>query len=510
MRKALISVSNKGGIVELGKGLADLGIEILSTGGTARALREEGVPVVSVESVTGFPEILGGRVKTLHPAIHGGILARREKAHLDELDSHNISPIDLVVVNLYPFEATVAKEGVTVGEAVEEIDIGGVTLIRAAAKNFAAVSVVVDPADYEPVLEELRGGGEVSLATRRRLARKAFDHTAGYDAAISAYMESALREEDEPQFPSAIHLNLRKVGDLRYGENPHQSAALYRVAGESGLPDAEVLHGKALSFNNYLDLQAAWSAALDFDQPAAVVIKHSNPCGLATADTLVQAYQWAHESDPVSAFGSVVAFNREVDVATAETIGGFFVEAIIAPGYADEALNLLKRKADRRLLQLPMPEDGSSGWDMRRIKGGMVLQDFDEGPSGEQWEVVTKRSPTEDEARSLRFVWEVGKHVKSNSIVLARGTRTVGVGAGQMSRVDAARIAVFKAGDRSKGTVVASDAFFPFPDAVEVVCEAGATAIIQPGGSKRDSEAIAAADKYGAAMVLTRVRHFRH
>jgi len=518
IRRALLSVSDKTGLVEFAQGLADLGVELVSTGGTARALREAGLAVQAVEEVTGFPEILDGRVKTLHPAIHGGILARREPTHLAELAAHGIASIDLVAVNLYPFAQTIARPDVTLAEAVEQIDIGGVALLRAAAKNFAAVTVLCDPADYPLVLAELRQRGNVSLPTRQRLALKAFRHTAGYDAAIANYLTSQF-EADEP-FPAELLLRLWRVQNLRYGENPHQQAALYGLAPEATPLGGRLLQGKPLSYNNLLDLDAAWRAVSDFSAPTVVIVKHNNPCGVASADTLAEAFPQALASDPVSAFGSVIAVNRPFDEATAQALGELFVEAIAAPGFTADARALLARRARCRLLEIDLSEERGERrdlpplpsplsplrWELRSVRQGVLLQEPDV-LGEEEWRVVSGRQPTAEERESLEFAWRVVRHVRSNAIVLARGKATVGVGAGQMSRVDAVRLAVIKAGERAAGAVLASDAFFPFPDGVE---EAGVTAIVQPGGSVRDDQVIAAADAAGMAMLFTGRRHFRH
>ena len=514
VQRALISVSDKTGLVDLARGLAEMGVELISTGGTARALREAGLAVRLVEEVTGFPEILNGRVKTLHPAIHGGILARREPAHLDELGRLGIAPLDMVVVNLYPFAQTVARSDVSLDEAVEQIDIGGVALLRAAAKNFAAVTVLCDPTDYPPVLDELRQRGEVSLATRQRLALKAFHHTAAYDAAIAEYLASQFEASPTPReepFPAVLNLRFWRVQTLRYGENPHQQAALY-----SRTPDAlplggRLLQGKPLSYNNLLDLDAAWRAVGDFPDPTAVIIKHNTPCGVASAEALAEAVLQALAGDPVSAFGGVIAVNRPFDGAAAEALGDLFVEAIAAPAFTPEARSILSRRSDCRLLEMvpetELPPD--LGWELRSVRQGILLQDPD-ALGDLEWQVVSARPPTEAERESLAFAWRVVRHVRSNGIVLARGRATVGIGAGQMSRVDAVRMAVLKAGDRSRGAVLASDGFFPFPDGVEEAARAGVTAIVQPGGSVRDRQVIAAADAAGLAMLFTGRRHFRH
>ncbi|HIC93549.1 MAG TPA: bifunctional phosphoribosylaminoimidazolecarboxamide formyltransferase/IMP cyclohydrolase [Anaerolineae bacterium] len=512
MRRALLSVSDKQDIVEFARGLEELGFEIVSTGGTARVLREAGVAVRSVEEVTGFPEILSGRVKTLHPAIHGAILAHRDESHLAELEAHGIAPIELVVVNLYPFVETIARPETTFDEAIEQIDIGGVALLRAAAKNFAHVAVVTDPADYPTVLDELRSQGEVSLETRRRLALKAFRCTASYDMAIGRYL-SSLFEGEEP-FPSRLQLDLVKLEELRYGENPHQRAAFYTSAGDAEGPlGGTLLQGKALSYNNLLDLDAAWRLVENFDAPTVAVIKHGNPCGVASDTNLADAFRAALASDPISAFGSVIAANRPFDRAVASALGDLFVEAIAAPAFTVEAQEVLAERPNCRLLEMSgAGEQGSMGaWEIRSVRGGLLVQERDTVVEDEaDWKVVTERRPTQEELKALRFAWRVVKHVKSNAIVLARGTATVGIGAGQMSRVDAVRLAVVKAGERARGAVLASDAFFPFPDGVEEAARAGVTAVVHPGGSRRDAEVIEAANAYGLAMLFTGVRHFRH
>jgi phosphoribosylaminoimidazolecarboxamide formyltransferase/IMP cyclohydrolase len=506
IERALFSVSNKQGLVEFAQGLAGLGVELIATGGTARTLREAGLAVRPIEDVTGFPEILDGRVKTLHPAVHGGILARREQAHLAELEAQGIAPIDLVAVNLYPFAETVARPGTTLAEAVEQIDIGGVALLRAAAKNFAHVAVVSDPADYATVLSELREQGDLSIATRQRLALKAFRHTASYDAAISRYLTARF---EEAAFPATLHLNLTKLADLRYGENPHQQAALYGL-GVAGSPlGGNLLQGKALSYNNILDLDAAWRIASDFATPTLAIIKHGNPCGVASDPNLADAFRAALASDPVSAFGSIIAANRPFDEEVALALGDLFVEAIAAPAFTAQALEVLAERPNCRVLEMSDTED--LAWEMRSVRGGMLVQEEDTIAEDEAgWKVVTEREPTAEELEALGFAWKVAKHVKSNAIVLGRGMATVGVGAGQMSRVDAVRLAIAKAGERVQGVVLASDAFFPFPDGVEEAAGAGVTAVVQPGGSRGDAAVIEAANAHGLAMLFTGVRHFRH
>ncbi|HEY3318624.1 MAG TPA: bifunctional phosphoribosylaminoimidazolecarboxamide formyltransferase/IMP cyclohydrolase [Coriobacteriia bacterium] len=512
IKRTLISVSDKTGIVEFAKAIAGLGVEIVSTGGTAKALAEAGLTVRTIDELTGFPEMMEGRVKTLHPNVHGGLLARRDKPeHMRQAAEHGIGMIDMIVVNLYPFEATVAREGVSEAEAIEQIDIGGPSMLRSAAKNFASVTVVTDPADYEPVLEEMRAnGGATKLETRRRLAVQAFAKTSAYDAAILAYLQ------DGGEFPPDLRFRLLKQQDLRYGENPHQRGAFYRFADakEHTLARAEQLHGKALSYNNLLDSDAAWAAVREFEQPACVIVKHLNPCGTAVAADATAAYDNAYASDPASAYGGVMAFNREVPRGVAEHIGanGQFVEVMIAPGYDPAALELLQQKKNVRLLRTGGLRPTEGHYESRGVDGGMLVQTSDavaEDPS--TFRVVTKRQPSAEELEQLLFAWTVAKTVKSNAIVLCKDFASVGVGAGQMSRVDSAEIAVKKAGaERAKGSVCGSDAFMPFPDALEVVAAAGATAVIQPGGSIRDEEVIAAADAHGIAMVFTGVRHFRH
>jgi len=534
VRRALLSASNKDGLVQFARGLAELGIELISTGGTARLLREAGLVVTDVAEVTGFPEMLDGRVKTLHPRIHGGLLGIRGNAeHARQMAAQGITPIDLLAITLYPFEATVESPDATVAEAIEQIDIGGPAMIRSAAKNFAGVAVIVNPADYGAVLDELRrNAGSLSQPTRLALAAKAFAHTARYDARITGLFDrltSGLGQGgfrlsplgSHVSFPPLLDLRLEKLRDLRYGENPHQRAALYRdLSAPGGLAAARKLQGKELSYNNLLDLHAAWELVREFEEPVAAIIKHSNPCGVASALTLCEAYARARETDPVSAFGGIIAVNRPLDAPTARAIAGTFVEAVIAPGYAEEALVLLQGKKNLRLLELPLahgsrpPASGgypADGYEVRRITGGMLVQERDTADlDPNALTVATKRSPSETEMRGLRFAWRVAKHVKSNAIVLTEAQATVGIGAGQMSRVDAVRLAIQKAKLPTRGTVLASDAFFPFRDGVDEAAKAGVSAIIQPGGSVRDAEVIAAADEYDLAMVFTGIRHFRH
>ena len=519
--RALISVFDKTGIVEFAKRLAALHIEILSTGGTSKLLREAGIAVRDVADFTGWPEMLGGRVKTLHPKVHGGLLFRRKHPEdQKQAAQHGIAPIDLVVVNLYPFEATAAKQGLQAEELIENIDIGGPTMLRSAAKNFESVTVVTDPDDYGQVAEELEASRDTSLTTRLELARKVFATTSRYDGLIATELERLstatghLELGERPVLPGRVHIALRKKSSLRYGENPHQAAALYMPAGAatSGLAAAKQLQGKELSYNNYVDLEAARSLAAEFSRPAAVIVKHNNPCGTAERETLLDAYLRALASDPVSAFGGVLAFNRVVDAATAEEVAKLFAECIAAPGFDEKAKAIFAAKKNLRLLELPPGGlEPERELQLKRILGGMLVQQPDLGEIREdQLKTVTKRAPTAEEMQTMRFAWKVCKHVKSNAIVFAKDGATLGVGAGQMSRVDSVKLAVMKAQSSLAGSVVASDAFFPFPDGVEEAAKAGAVAVIQPGGSVRDTEVIAAADRLGIAMVFTAIRHFLH
>lgn len=514
VKRALVSVSNKEGIVEFAQGLVELGVELVSTGGTARALAEAGLPVRPVSELTGFPEILGGRVKTLHPAVHAGILFRRDvvedRRQLEEL---GIGPIDLVAVNLYPFAETVAKPGVTLAEAIENIDIGGPTMIRAAAKNYQHVAVVVNPVRYPEVLRELKEqGGSLSQETAFHLAVEAFAHTAQYDAVISNFLGSRLTDQG---FPSHLFLALTKLQDLRYGENPHQRAAFYGEAGATGasLVRARQLQGKPLSFNNINDANAALELVQEFRETAVVAVKHTNPCGVALGETVLEAYRRAYEADPVSIFGGIVAANRPIDVATARAMMEIFLEVVIAPGYEEEALAIFKEKPNLRVLEVADLQQGSrqSYLDFKRVRGGLLVQDVDLlDLDRDKLQVVTRREPSEQEWKDLFFAWKVVKHVKSNAIVVASRGKTLGIGAGQMNRVGAARIALKQAGPAAAGSVMASDAFFPMPDTVETAAQAGVKAIIQPGGSIRDEDSIKAADEAGIAMVFTGTRHFKH
>jgi phosphoribosylaminoimidazolecarboxamide formyltransferase/IMP cyclohydrolase len=524
VQRALISVFDKTGIVEFAKRIAAMKIEILSTGGTAKLLREAGIAVRDVSDFTGWPEMLGGRVKTLHPKVHGGLLFRRGHAEdQKQVAEHGIAPIDLVVVNLYPFEATAAKAGLTAEDLIENIDIGGPTMLRSAAKNFESVTVVADPADYDLVASEMESSGTASTSLLRRmlLAMKVFATTAAYDGTIAMELErlsfvrgGQLSLDEKPILPANYHLGLRLERPLRYGENPHQTAALYVPAGRApkGLAAAKQLQGKELSYNNLVDLEAARSLAAEFKNPAAVIIKHNNPCGTAEQATLLDAYLKALACDPLSAFGGVLAFNRVVDAATAEEVAKLFVECIAAPGFADRAKEIFAAKKNLRLLELPPGGlEPERELQLKRVLGGMLVQQPDLGEiKDDELRAITKRAPTTEEIRTMRFAWKVAKHVKSNAIVFAKDGATLGVGAGQMSRVDSVKIAVMKAQSSLAGTVVASDAFFPFPDGVEEAAKAGATAVIQPGGSVRDPDVIAAADRLGLAMVFTGTRHFLH
>lgn len=513
--RAIISVSNKNGVTEFAQGLSQLGFEVFSTGGTKKALSDAGVPVKSVSDITGFPEILNGRVKTLHPAVHGGLLAKRNlPEHMQELEKNNIQPIDMVVVNLYPFVQTVSREGVTLDEALENIDIGGPTMLRASAKNFPSVIVIVDPADYNVILEKLKSG-ELSLDERKRLAQKAFQHVAIYDTAISQY----LRKDDEG-LPEEMTIALKKRYGLRYGENPHQPAAFYSekiVAAkqDNGITWAKQLWGKELSFNNILDADATWSSTVDFSEATVAIVKHTNTCGLASHPDIAEAYRRALSGDTVSAFGGIVASNRTVNKEMAEAMREVFYELVIAPEYDADALEILKKKKNLRILLAELPPnygDAPTGYiDYRRVKGGFLVQASDSlAEKDVKLKTVTKREPTKKELEDLLFAWRAVKHIKSNAILLVKDKMIVGMGAGQPNRVVSAEIASKKAGDKSKGSVMASDAMFPFPDTVEQAAAAGATAIIQPGGSIRDEDSIKAADKHNIAMILTGVRHFLH
>ena len=513
--RAIISVSDKAGVADFARSLNQLGFEIFSTGGTKKSITEAQVPVHSISEITGFPEILDGRVKTLHPMVHGGILARRDlPSHMEELKKNQITLIDLVAINLYPFVQTISRPGVTMQEALENIDIGGPAMLRASAKNFPGVIIVVDPADYSLIIEKLKAGG-ISYEDRKRLAQKAFQHVAAYDTAIAQYLR--LGEEG---FPEVMTVAMQKRYGLRYGENPHQKAAFYKdlAAGEkrnTGITDAQVLWGKELSYNNILDSDAAWGVVTDYAAPTVAIIKHTNPCGCASYEDVAEAYRRAFSGDTVAAFGGIIACNRPVNLEMAKEIKPVFYEVVIAPGYEPEALALLKTKPDLRILLTELPPGYGQVepvyTDFRKVKGGWLVQTSDSVPEKQvNLKIVTKRRPTEKEVSDLLFAWRVVKHIKSNAIVLAKDKMITGMGAGQPSRIISAQIAIEKAGEKSRGSVLASDAMFPFNDVVEAAAKAGATAIIQPGGSIRDKDSIEMADKHDIAMVFTGERHFRH
>ena len=515
IQRAILSVTDKTGLAEFARKLSNLGVELISTGGTAKLLRDSGIAVKDISELTGFPEMLDGRVKTLHPKVHGGILHRRgNPTHCAAVAEHGILPIDMVVVNLYAFEKTAAKPNVHFDELIENIDIGGPSMIRSAAKNFQDVAVVTSPADYDQIADELaNSGGELSSSTRWRLAQKAFATTAAYDSAIASTLERVRANgrfefHQEVAFPQTLRLSFNKVMDLRYGENPHQKAAMYSDGSRQGVANGRQIQGKELSYNNIVDLEAAWDLAQEFEEPVCAIIKHTNPAGTATGKTLVEAYKKALECDPVSAFGGVIGVNRPVDGGAAEEMAKLFLEVIAAPSFDEAAKAKFASKKNLRLVEV---NDARQKWVLKNVSGGILLQDADVRPLAEiDLQVVSKRQPTTEEKHALLFAWKVCKHVKSNAIVYARDGQTVGVGAGQMSRVDSCKIGAMKAVLPLKGTVAASDAFFPFPDGVEEIAKAGATAIIQPGGSVRDQEVIEAADRLGLAMIFTGVRHFRH
>jgi phosphoribosylaminoimidazolecarboxamide formyltransferase/IMP cyclohydrolase len=543
VRRALLSVSDKTGIVELARVLRGFGVEIISTGGTATALRAAGIEVLEISEVTGFPEMMDGRVKTLHPRIHGALLALRDNAaHVSAMSEHGIEPIDLVVVNLYPFEQTIARAGVTLEEAVEQIDIGGPSMIRSAAKNWRDVAVIVMPQFYSATIDELRrNDGALSLATRMKMAHQAFQRTATYDAVISAHLASALKQEgltttsgleggigtssgggpvgrddfigsvEQLQSPPDFaRFTLKKVQDLRYGENPHQAAALYHTGAEGGVANAELLGGKEMSFNNYVDADAAWQLVCDFEELACAIIKHTNPAGVALGQSPAEAYRRALATDPVSAFGGIVAFNRSLDEEAARALTEIFTEVVIAPDFSEAALAALRAKKNLRVLRMGQPQR-ASGLEYRQITGGMLVQSRDTHlMMRDKLKVVTKRAPGEEEIRALLFAWTVCKHTKSNAIIYARDGQTIGVGAGQMSRVDSVKLGAMRAQLPVKNSVIASDAFFPFRDGVEEAARHDITAVIQPGGSVRDEEVISAADEHNLAMVFTGIRHFKH
>jgi phosphoribosylaminoimidazolecarboxamide formyltransferase/IMP cyclohydrolase len=513
VKRVLISVSDKTGIVGLARELEDLGVEIISTGGTAKALKDAGLKVVNISDVTGFPECLDGRVKTLHPKVHGGLLAMRNNPeHMKQLAELGIEPIDMVIINLYPFKQTILKEHVELEEAIENIDIGGPTMLRAAAKNYQDVAVVVDPKDYDTVLEELKTSGDISLKTKFRLAYKVFEHTSHYDTLIAGYLRDRL---GEASFPETLTLTFEKVQDMRYGENPHQKAVFYKEVGANRgcITNAKQLHGKELSYNNINDANGALTLLKEFDQPTVVAVKHANPCGVGSAENIHAAYLKAYDSDPVSIFGGIVAANREIDEKTAEEIKKIFLEIVIAPSYTKEALEILTQKKNIRILQL---EDISSAlpqgtYDMKKVAGGLLVQNYNSELYDEnELKIVTDKKPTNEELEELEFAMKVVKHTKSNAIVLVKDKATIGVGPGQTNRITAAKIAIEYGGDKTKGSVMASDAFFPFPDCAEAAAAAGITAIIQPGGSIKDQESIDVCNKFGIAMVFTGMRHFKH
>ncbi len=523
IKRALISVSDKTGIEAFAQGLIRHGVEILSTGGTSKALKAAGIPVKDVSEITGFPEMMDGRVKTLHPKIHGGLLALRENPdHMKQLGEQNITPIDMVVVNLYPFAQTVSKPGVTLEEAIENIDIGGPSMIRSGSKNFHSVAVVVNPARYTQVMGDMdANGGQVKPETLRLLAVEAFDHTAEYDAGIHRFLQEKLRETAATRFPEVVRMTYIKQQDLRYGENPHQLAAFYRQAGikdaETSVTSAKQLHGKELSFNNIVDINAALEIVKDFEEPAATVIKHTNPCGTAIGSDIAEAYAKAYNADPLSAYGGIVGLNRPCTKAVAEQMKDLFLECLIAPSFEPEALALLQAKKNIRLMEtgafkrLAMDQQTLAAMDYKRVVDGLLIQERDLGKvTAEELKVVTKRAPNADEIRDLLFAWRVCKHVKSNAILLAKDGVTLGVGPGQTNRVGAVEIALIGAGDSAKGAVLASDAYFPFRDNVDTAARAGIKAVIQPGGSIRDQEVIDAANEHGIAMVFTGMRHFKH
>jgi len=513
IKRALISVSDKTGIVELAKELSSMGIEIISTGGTQKILSDSGIKVINISDITGFPECLDGRVKTLHPKVHGGLLAMRSNPeHMRQIKELGIEPIDMVIINLYPFKQTILKENVELEEAIENIDIGGPTMLRAAAKNYQDVVVIVDPADYKTVLDELKSTKDVSVKTKFKLASKVFEHTSHYDTLIAKYLREKVGEEE---FPQTLSLTFEKVQEMRYGENPHQKAVFYKEVGANVgcLPSAKQLHGKELSYNNINDANGALELLKEFDEPTVVAVKHANPCGVGSADNIYDAYIKAYESDPVSIFGGILAANREIDERTAEEINKIFIEIVIAPSFTEGALKILTQKKNIRIMQLDniSAKVPSGTYDMKKVAGGLLVQSYNNDLLNmDELQYVTEKKPTKEELESLIFAMKVVKHTKSNGIVLAKGRQTIGVGPGQTNRIMAAKIAIEYAGDRAKGAVLASYAFFPFPDCVEAAAAAGITAIIQPGGSIKDQESIDACNKHGIAMVFTGMRHFKH
>jgi phosphoribosylaminoimidazolecarboxamide formyltransferase/IMP cyclohydrolase len=513
IKRALISVSDKTGIVEFAKELDKLGVEIISTGGTAKALGDAGIKVINISNITGFPECLDGRVKTLHPNVHAGLLAMRSNAeHMDQIKKLGIEPIDVVIINLYPFKQTILKGDAERHEAVENIDIGGPTMLRAAAKNYQDVAVIVDPADYQVVVDELKANGEVSLSTKFRLMYKVFEHTSHYDTLIAKYLRDEL---GGGFFPETLSLTFEKVQEMRYGENPHQKAVFYKEVGANigCLTSAKQLHGKELSFNNINDANGALDLLKEFEEPTIVAVKHANPCGVGSAEDIYKAYIKAYESDPVSIFGGIVAANREIDAKTAEEINKIFVEIVIAPSYSEEAVQILSSKKNIRILQLDdiSAKVPAGTYDMKKVAGGLLVQEYNsELLDIDSLKHVTEKKPTPQEMEDLLFAMKVVKHTKSNGIALAKGKMTIGVGPGQTNRIMAVKIAVEYGKGRTKGAVLASDAFFPFPDCVEAAAKAGITAVIQPGGSLKDQESIDACNKHGIAMVFTGMRHFKH
>ncbi|MFZ6017047.1 MAG: bifunctional phosphoribosylaminoimidazolecarboxamide formyltransferase/IMP cyclohydrolase [Nitrospirota bacterium] len=512
IKRALISVSNKKGIVDFAKALNSMGIEILSTGGTAKTLRDSGIPVKDVSEYTSFPEMLDGRLKTLHPKIHGGLLSRRDNPKdMEDIKKHGIDTIDLVVVNLYPFEETISRPGVTFAEAIENIDIGGPAMLRSASKNFQDVAVIVNPSDYEKIVEEMNSlNGDLSYRTRIELAKEVFRHTSKYDTIIADYFTEITGEEKT--LPETLTMTFDRVSLLRYGENPHQMAAFYKERTDGlSLNNAKILQGKEMSFNNYLDAHSALMLVLEFDKTGCAIIKHNNPCGVAIGDTVADAYRKAAKTDPVSAFGGVIAFNRAVDSEAAGEIINLFVEVVIAPGYSDDALSIFSKKPNIRLLEMPDMSKSIKGWDIKKVAGGLLLQELDiKKVDILSLKAVTKRQPTSEELEGLSFAWKVCKHVKSNAIVYAFKDRTAGIGIGQTSRVYSAKTGAMNALEPLQGSVVASDGFFPFRDGIDALHRVGVTAVVQPGGAIHDNEVIAAADEYNMAMLITGVRHFKH
>lgn len=510
IKRALVSVSDKTNLVPFVKELVNSGVEVISTGGTKKMLEEAGIEVIGISDVTGFPEMLDGRVKTLHPKIHGGLLAIRESEdHMAQIAEYGIQPIDLVIVNLYPFKKTISKNDVTYEDAIENIDIGGPSMLRSAAKNHADVTVVVDPTDYEEIQNQIKATGSVDLPTRKKLAAKGFRHTAAYDALIANYLTEQVGEEN----PETLTFTFEKKQSLRYGENPHQKASFYKAPFglKNALPNAVQLHGKELSYNNINDADAALSIIKEFTEPAVVAVKHMNPCGVGIGTTVEQAFDKAFEADPVSIFGGIVAANQEIDAATAHKLREIFLEIIIAPSFSEEAFEVLSQKKNLRLLKVDAKSEDKVEKQLRSVQGGLLIQDQDTyGLDQAELTIPTKREPTEQEWEDLKLAWKVVKHVKSNAIVLANNNMTIGIGAGQMNRVGAAKIAIEQASEKAKGAAMGSDAFFPMNDTVEVAAKAGITAIIQPGGSIRDEDSIKKADEYGIAMVFTGIRHFKH